>query len=301
MKNSVIKFREGIMAENTEVKVKWIERVGAGLIYLVIGLVIMMLFKPWGTQFFKSTSVDIFGRLALILFLLAAALLAKRLPRLEKYWQLLFALMIMILAVSLDLFSGKLLFTMPGFNDSTPSGFALMKLVEGILIPVVIILLTWASGEKLGAIYLQKGKLKRGLLIGIIAFVVAAATAVPCASLFGAVNLTFSRILSWLPWILIAALANGFMEELLFRGLFLRRLEPFTGKWIANILIAIVFISPHLTVSYTVSMSIFGFILIPLALAWGFIMQNTDSIWASALFHAGMDIPIFLGIFSQMK
>jgi hypothetical protein len=29
-------------------------------------------------------------------------------------------------------------------------------------------------------------------------------------------------------------------------------------------------------------------------------MQKTDAVWASILFHAGTDIPIFLGIFSAL-
>lgn len=37
---------------------------------------------------------------------------------------------------------------------------------------------------------------------------------------------------------------------------------------------------------------------LPLAVAWGYIMQKTDAVWASILFHAGMDIPIILGLFS---
>jgi uncharacterized protein len=36
-----------------------------------------------------------------------------------------------------------------------------------------------------------------------------------------------------------------------------------------------------------------------LGLAWGYIMQRTDSILGSALFHAGADIPVFIGIFSN--
>lgn len=289
------------MQASANVKPNLFGRITAGLIYLVIGLVIIIFFKPWGTPVIASTSLEVFGRLALIALLLAAALLAKRSKKLEKFWQLLFALMIMILAISLDLFSGKLLFTIPGFNDSTPSGFALIKLVEGILVPGIIILLTWASGDTLGSIYLQKGNLKRGLIVGAITFLAAAALAIPMGFLFGIKDVTPAKIWAWLPWILIFVISNAFMEELLFRGLFLRKLEPFMGKWLANILVAIVFISPHLTVSYTISLSIFGLVLIPLALAWGFIMQHTDAIWGSFLFHAGMDIPIILGIFSQMK
>ncbi len=29
-------------------------------------------------------------------------------------------------------------------------------------------------------------------------------------------------------------------------------------------------------------------------------MQKTDSIWGSVLFHAGMDIPVMVGIFSNL-
>ena len=37
-----------------------------------------------------------------------------------------------------------------------------------------------------------------------------------------------------------------------------------------------------------------------LALAWGYVTQKTDSLWGAILFHAGMDIPIMLGIFSNL-
>lgn len=54
------------------------------------------------------------------------------------------------------------------------------------------------------------------------------------------------------------------------------------------------------TVTYSADNLIFVAVLFPLALLWGYIMQKTDSIWGSVLFHAGMDIPIFLGIFSNL-
>jgi membrane protease YdiL (CAAX protease family) len=38
----------------------------------------------------------------------------------------------------------------------------------------------------------------------------------------------------------------------------------------------------------------------PLALALGTIMQKTDSIWGSILLHAGLDIPVMLGISSNL-
>lgn len=40
--------------------------------------------------------------------------------------------------------------------------------------------------------------------------------------------------------------------------------------------------------------------LLPFALAWCWLMQKTNSIWGSILFHAAMDIPIAVGIFSNL-
>jgi membrane protease YdiL (CAAX protease family) len=90
------------------------------------------------------------------------------------------------------------------------------------------------------------------------------------------------------------------MEELLFRGLFFKKLEPFVGKFLSNLMIALVFTLLHGLSTYSVDQMLFLFILFPLALMWGYIMQKTDSIWGSVLFHAGMDIPIMLGIFSNL-
>jgi membrane protease YdiL (CAAX protease family) len=96
---------------------------------------------------------------------------------------------------------------------------------------------------------------------------------------------------------LIFVLANGTLEELLFRGLFLRKLEPFVGKFLSNLLTALVFTVLHRGAFYTSDEAIFLAVTFPLALVWGYVMQKTDGIWGSILFHAGMDIPIILGIF----
>ncbi len=86
----------------------------------------------------------------------------------------------------------------------------------------------------------------------------------------------------------------------MFRGLFLRKLQPFFGRFLSNLLIALVFTVLHGTVTYSADNMIFLAVTFPLALAWGYLMQKTDSIWGSILFHAGMDIPIMLGIFSNL-
>ena len=120
------------------------------------------------------------------------------------------------------------------------------------------------------------------------------------ALLFKGEGLTLARILPWIPWLLIIVLANGALEELLFRGLFLRKLQPFFGKFLSNFLIVLIFTVLHKGATYTSNEYIFLAVLVLLALVWGYIMQKTDGVWGSILFHAGMDIPIMLGIFSNL-
>ncbi len=107
-----------------------------------------------------------------------------------------------------------------------------------------------------------------------------------------------AKTLQWAPWILIIVLANAANEELLFRGLFLRKLEPFYGKLLSNLLIVLIFTGLHLGVTYTRDQALFLVVVMLLAFAWGAVMQKTDSLWGSILFHAGTDIPVFLAIFS---
>jgi membrane protease YdiL (CAAX protease family) len=80
---------------------------------------------------------------------------------------------------------------------------------------------------------------------------------------------------------------------LFIRGLFLRKLEPFYGKFLSNCLIVIVFTGQHLGVTYTRNQTLFLIVVMLLAFAGGTTMQKSDSIWGSILFHAGTDIPIF--------
>jgi len=62
----------------------------------------------------------------------------------------------------------------------------------------------------------------------------------------------------------------------------------------------VVFTLIHLGVSYTPGQYVFLAVVFPLALLWGWITQKTNSLWGAILFHAGMDIPIILGIFSNL-
>ena len=213
---------------------------------------------------------------------------------------MIFALFILTVAISLDLVFGKYMIIQLGIIDTTPAGWALPKLNECFVIVSVIVVFTLLSGDNLGSIYIQKGNLKLGLIIGLAAFFIFSVGAIPMASLFNLQNPSLAGILPLIPWILIFVLANSAMEEILFRGLFLRKLEPIIGIHLSVFLLAFIFTGIHNWVSYTADNRIFLAFTFPLALALGYIMKKTDSVWGSILLHAGMDIPIMLGIFSNL-
>jgi len=101
-----------------------------------------------------------------------------------------------------------------------------------------------------------------------------------------------------MPLVVVFVLLNGFKEELSTRAIFLKRFEPFIGARLANGATAFVFAASHVGVNYTPALLVFLGITFILALAWGYVMQKTDSIIGPALFHGAMDITIVLGIFS---
>ncbi len=285
---------------NSEASVKpALARLPALLIFLVGGSLIMLVFSPWRTLI-KDPTQDYLGRLALVAGFLILVALAHRLKFLLPYKEVLVGLFILSAAVTLDRVFGLFAIDSLGAYDTAPKGWAIQKAHESLIVISAILLLNKAWGGSLGSLYIQRGKLKLGLLVGGIAFLLAVAGSFPMAALFKAENLTLARVVPWIPWILIYVLCNAAMEELMFRGLFLRKLEPFWGRFGANLLVAFVFTILHGTVTYSASNMIFLAVTFPLALAWGYLMQKSEGIWGSILFHAGMDIPIMLGIFSTL-
>lgn len=279
----------------------WVDRLVMALVFISVGGVIMVVLKPWGRDMIPDRVDQYLIRLGVSLGLFLAVQITCRITRLGKYCQVVNGLFILSVAVSLDWVLGRFLYDTLGLSDSRPLDWALQKLHECLLIAAVVIVFTRLSGGNLGSIYIQKGRLKTGLMIGGATFLAAAAGSVPMANLlFNARDLTAERMIPWIPWLLLVVLSNATLEELLFRGLFLRKLEPFFGKFIPVLLVAVVFTLLHKGVAYTTNELIFLAATFPLAILWGVLMQKTDSLWGSILFHAGMDIPIFLGLFSNL-
>ena len=154
---------------------------------------------------------------------------------------------------------------------------------------------------------MAKGKIKLGLFVGLIGVLVFAFLSIPGANyLFLGQNLTMAKLVSWMPWILPIVLANGLREELLYRGLFLKKFESLLGNGLSGFLQALIFSLSHSVagigiIQYTPYISVLVVTTFILGLVLGYVMRKTDSIVGPILLHAGTDIPIFIGIFSNIQ
>jgi membrane protease YdiL (CAAX protease family) len=243
---------------------------------------------------------QIYSIILSILFL-TLTILFHRNEQYNKYWQILLAFFIASFALNLQAISGWL-----GFQTTTMNGLFLAMLSSTALVVASIIVLTRISGGNMYSIFLAKGKIKLGLLVGLIGFLVFVALSIPGANfLFQGQNLTMAKLFSWMPWILPIVLANGLREELLYRGLFLRKFEGLLGNGLSVFLQALIFSLSHSVAGlgitqYTPYISVLIVATFLLGLVLGYVMQRTDSIIGPILIHAGTDIPIFIGIFSNL-
>lgn len=149
----------------------------------------------------------------------------------------------------------------------------------------------------MASIFMTKGNLRLGLIICLTSFIVLFLLSVLQAT---GQTISLAKFISFTPSLLIIALADGFMEELLFRGLFLKRFEPLMGAGLANLLTALIYSLVHLQVTFTPNLPIFLISAFLLGFLWGYIMQKTGSILASALFHAGVDTLIMMDFFASL-
>lgn len=217
---------------------------------------------------------------------------------LKRYWMVFSAFFIASFAILVDI--------SVNIPATTMDGIVLDMLLSATLIVIPIVSLTRITGSGMASIFLKKGDLKLGLIIGLAGFLIFAAVSPQAAAmLFQGRNLSLERVISWAPWVLAVVMANGLREELLYRGLFLKRYETLLGPNISNLLQAIIFSLSHTVAgtgatAYTPFTAVFVLITFVLGLAWGYVMQRTDSLLGPVLFHAGSDIPVFIGIFSNL-
>ncbi len=242
--------------------------------------------------------------LSLSAVFLVVAVLLRRAPSLRKYWEIPFAFFVFTIAGAADTivlhgFTENVLHETTSVNDplaSTVLGTVLAQLVSTLSIVTPIIVLTRASGNRLNSVFVDRARIRRGLVVGIIGFLVFYLwTASGLAqALFPNNGVTLSRFLALTPAIIVLVLSNGLREELWFRGIFLKKYAKFLGPLTSNLLQAIIFTAFHTQVQYT--QNLLPFLGITFVLGWwlGYLMQRSGNLFASTIFHAGADIPIYL-------
>ncbi len=272
------------------------------LLCLACGLLVFVVFGHYFPWFIWPA--DGLGRVAVASSLLVVALVMRRSQRLKPYWLIPFAFFTGLAAISVDYYLSLSKWILPalGLTIKSPAGLAIDKLESSLLGICIVLLLNRLAGQKLTSLYIRRANLALGLLVGISAMVIMISGLIPVTELFfNGRDLSWDRILPWTPWVLIMITANAAYEELAFRGQLIGKMEPFLGKLATNLVTSLPFVLMHAGNDYMANTFIFFVLqLLPLSLAWCWLMQKTNSIWGSILFHAAMDIPIFVGIFSNL-
>lgn len=238
------------------------------------------------------------GRCALLCVFAGLWWTARGEHSLSRFRPIFFAYFTAVFSLSLSFFLsdwGPRLF---GLEMQTPEGIAVAKFSSASLIVIGILIMARLCGEDLGSLYIRKGRFGVGVGVGAVG---AAACLLLALRQPGVTGVEPSKLASLAPWILLFVVANGFMEELLFRGLFLGRYHRLIGTWPAIISTALSFTLAHMQVKYAPELIPFLIVLLGLSIAWGWLMQNTRSLWGSAIFHAGADLLIILPIFKTFS
>jgi membrane protease YdiL (CAAX protease family) len=179
-----------------------------------------------------------------------------------------------------------------GWSVTTARGIAMAKLGESLAIVLSILVTHFAAGGNRDALFLRGGHLRLGLTAGVLGF--AAFAAIAAVQAMGS-GLSWTVVAAALPWISIFVFSNAFMEELWFRALFLKKLEPLVGGTAAIASTALVFAMVHISSTYVIDIVLFLVALMALGLLWGWLMRKSDSIWGSVLMHAGADMLVMVG------
>jgi membrane protease YdiL (CAAX protease family) len=271
-------------------------------------------FLPLSAGYVPGAVARLAWGLAVTIALLAVALLAKRNAAWRKYWEIPLAFFGMALFILADRYVPGFLGTqvlhsppVPGNPlASTVSGTVIIALDELALTVIAVVVVLWIARSSPGSIYVRRGRFGRAYLIGIVGFVAFYVLTYRALShtrfmpVRGAFD--FRRYLGLTPALLATVAANGFLEELMFRGLLMSKLNLAFGPYMSTFVQAVVFASWHLGVGYTSSVLVFVVLIVfPLGLLGGYLTRSSGSIFPASLFHAGADMPIYLGFLTYVS
>ena len=249
-----------------------------------------------GWNYFLHPETRFIVKLSVCLIFLISSLIFYKWQRASPHFSISFS----FFSISLGLlFAWILSIFIPFlFPVESPEVWAALKLKEALPIIASVLILAKLIGDDWQSMYLQGGDLKESLKLGILISPLSLVQFIVMGGLN--INVDVSTIISWIPWLIIFSFANSFMEELIFRGLMLRKYEAVLGKRESLILISLYFavfhavLLPFMGIILTVVFVAFLFFI---ALLWGYSIQKSNSILGAVLAHAIADILFVIAAF----
>lgn len=277
----------------------WLQRLGLFLLFLLCEAAIFL----FGSYYFEvfPTNKNLTFNLAISAAFLAAALWFRYDNRLNKHWQIAFAFFIASVAYPFTAISDdwiRAALNWFAVTVETSKGQAIEKVCEMLLKTIPIVVLVKLSGADLGSIFLKRGNLKLGLGIGaLVFFFLGTATFMFAVQRFTSVDTLVAAVL----WGLIFSAANGFMEELWLRGIFLKRFGLLIGINGAVWVTSIIFAAMHSFAFYFEPFALTFFFVntLALGLGCGYLMMKSDNLWGAILIHAASDFFLFVAVLAS--
>jgi len=173
------------------------------------------------------------------------------------------------------------------------------KLSQFLHVVPVLVGSVLLAGGNLKYIFIGRGRLKQGLTFGLLSLAGFAAVSLLTgvqssgffSSLWDAISLVFLFIFS-----------NAIMEEIWFRGIFLKSYETIIGRKAAIIVTALIFGASYINATYDFPGGgfVFGLVVFGLGLVGAYAMLKDDSLIGPVLFHAGYDLLILVPVLNSM-
>lgn len=230
-------------------------------------------------------------------FFLAVALGLRRMPRWKAYWPIAYAFFCaaaVLVVTTLTVGPRNMLFQALGVLPNTNPESGLGKVFEALMTIGTILLLIRLAGMRLESVYVKRGNLKLGLLIGLGVLL----NFMTSTLMFNAGEYTsLEKLGSAILWGLVFSLFNGFLEELWLRALFLKHLSPVLGVGTSIVLTSLWFGLFHVSGLMYMQPGAVPFYMIntfTFAAAWGYLMHKTDSWIGPGLMHAAADFFLFI-------
>ena len=260
------------------------------IVFLAIlgGLAVFVFGSPYYSIFPTNGNKTYY--LLITIFFLIASILLKKNQTLSKYGAATYSFFSASLAL-LFLSTGVLNLHDPAMSPLL--NLALDKFSQFLHVVPILVGSVLLAGCNLKSIFIRRGRLKQGLIFGLFSLASFAAI----SFLMGVQSSGFfTSFWDAIPLVFLFIFSNAIMEELWFRGIFLKNYEAIIGRKAAINVTALVFGASHINATYAFPGGgvVFGLVVFGLGLVGAHAMLKDDSLIGPVLFHAGYDLLVIV-------